>query len=69
MKHIPFLKKFNENIDRILVDIKKDKYFIVLFGEKDDICELISMKLISSDLNYLITDSVEKIKELSKKTK
>jgi len=25
------------------------------------------MKLISSDLNYLITDSVEKIKELSKK--
>jgi len=62
-----FLRNLNDNIDELLENMNNNDYSIILFGKKDDICELIAMKLINKGTDYIVTNDVEKIKALSEK--
>lgn len=62
-----FLRNLNDNIDELIENTNKNDNNIVLFGEKDDICELIIMKLINKGSDYIVTNNVEEIRELSEK--
>ena len=63
-----FIKDFNKNIDDLLSSINDDD-MVVLFGEKDNVCEVLEMKLNKNGTEYIVAVSYEEIRELSEKNK
>lgn len=63
-----FLKDFNKNIDDLLSSINNDD-MVVLFGERDNLCEVLEMKLSRNRTEYIVAVNYEEIRELSEKNK
>ncbi len=60
-----FLKEIELNIEEFLKSISYDGYKVVVFGEKDDLRELINIKLNSVGKEHIVTESFEEIIGLS----
>lgn len=63
-----FIKDFNKNIDDLLNSIN-DYDMVVLYGKKDNVCEVLEMKLRENGSKYIVAESYDEIKELSENNK
>jgi len=63
-----FLKELNKRIDGLMSNINEDR-IVVLFGEYDDLYDIIKTRLDNNGIQYITINSYEGLKLLSDKNK
>lgn len=66
METYAFIKEFSQRIDDLLKTGSKQGYTLILYGDKDDIYDLIVMKLVENKIGFNYTNEFDKLVELSK---